>query len=378
MIRSEPKSSKSDTRSGFKRNDLVYHPIIAMLCQLCQKKEADKTNTHYLTDSIIRTCLNLDGVNQRERGYMFDMSNTTPFIEFNFQRSTPYTKIEDALGRVPTEEEIEKAKKNAYSVDHVFCSDCEKKFTDIETKFIDSILSQLRGKDLTGAKEKSFDDILTIRKFFLLQVWRSSVCEEWFDIPKALKETLRQFFNSEISEDTLLNLPLNITYLNTIGDDEEYTRNMVGLGKIEGNFVVFLNDFIIQVFDVPESVKYLDLYGINDRSSFDYFTNINEKAFIIKVIDNEKRLEICETAYQKEKVDNAVEMYQALFRHIFRKHFHLNPSEAGVNDFMQGLIHGKDATFENRFSLNRFLEYTLGYFNTIVDFLNKGNFRSSR
>ena len=38
------------------------------LCKLCSQREADKKNTHYLTDSIIRTCLNKDGSNIREQG----------------------------------------------------------------------------------------------------------------------------------------------------------------------------------------------------------------------------------------------------------------------------------------------------------------------
>jgi len=32
-----------------------------MVCALCLEKEASKINTHYLTDAIIRTCLNLKG-----------------------------------------------------------------------------------------------------------------------------------------------------------------------------------------------------------------------------------------------------------------------------------------------------------------------------
>ena len=92
-----------------------------MTCKLCKQKEADKKNTHYLTDSIIRSCLNEDGVNVREKGYMFEVSNSTPFIDFNFQRETSQNSILEALGREPTEEEIENAKQIAYSVDYVFC-----------------------------------------------------------------------------------------------------------------------------------------------------------------------------------------------------------------------------------------------------------------
>ena len=80
-----------------------------MICKLCKVREANKKNTHYLTDSIIRTCLNLDGSNTREAGFYFDISNNTPFVDFNFQRGTSVVELEKPLGRPATDEEIEKA-----------------------------------------------------------------------------------------------------------------------------------------------------------------------------------------------------------------------------------------------------------------------------
>ena len=81
-----------------------------MKCALCKTNDADKKNTHFLTDSIIRTCLNENGENIREKGFYFDISNDTPFVDFNFQRHTTVEKLISTLGREPNEEEIEKAK----------------------------------------------------------------------------------------------------------------------------------------------------------------------------------------------------------------------------------------------------------------------------
>lgn len=63
-----------------------------------------------MTDAIIRTCLNIDGSNQREKGFYFDVSNDKPYINFNFQRETPPDKIESMLDREITDEEIDRAK----------------------------------------------------------------------------------------------------------------------------------------------------------------------------------------------------------------------------------------------------------------------------
>mgnify|MGYP006087250175 CR=1 FL=1 len=56
---------------------------MASTCLLCKEKSADKKNTHYLTDAIIRTCLNMDGTKEREQGLYFDISTNKESVEFN-------------------------------------------------------------------------------------------------------------------------------------------------------------------------------------------------------------------------------------------------------------------------------------------------------
>ena len=127
-----------------------------MTCKLCKEREANKKNTHYLSDGIIRSCLNLDGQDgnrNRAKGFYFDLSNDTAFIEFNFQQNTSVPKLEEALGRNPTEEEIERAKQIPFSVDYVFCAECENIFTVIESTFTNDILSKFRNSDLTDLQE---------------------------------------------------------------------------------------------------------------------------------------------------------------------------------------------------------------------------------
>lgn len=141
-----------------------------------------KKNTHYLTDAIIRSCLNIEGSNNREKGLYFAINSKNPFIEFNFQRLDEQT-IEKAIGRKPTDEEIENAKQIPFSVDYIFCNDCENKFTDIETEFIEKILPKFRKNDLTGLDSLSIQENLICRNFFYLQIFRSAVCEKVFNLP---------------------------------------------------------------------------------------------------------------------------------------------------------------------------------------------------
>lgn len=249
-------------------------------CALCEKNRANKTNTHYLSDGIIRTTLNEGGSNKREKGAYFDMSDNKIVSAFNFQRGTSLKTIEDELGRPPTEEEIEKAKKVPYSVDHIFCSDCENIFTNIETQFTNEILKEFRlpkknnkeveNKAIEEFTEIEFEnsDIKIIRLFFLMQVWRLSVCEELFTISSACKEKLRILIlnNFDSNIDELKQFSLAIGYLNTLGGSYEYTRNMVGAKVDLDPKIIFMNDFVIQFseYDIDD-ISYFHLYGLNDN-----------------------------------------------------------------------------------------------------------------
>src|SRR5690606_8920606 len=126
-----------------------------MKCALCLDREANKKNTHYLSDGVIRKCLNIGGTNERERGYYFDISNGNPFVEFNFQRIDE-VNLEKGLGRAPTEEELENARQIPFSVDYVFCGVCEASFRDFESKFSNDIIPKLRNADLAGINHLTF------------------------------------------------------------------------------------------------------------------------------------------------------------------------------------------------------------------------------
>jgi len=286
------------------------------ICKYCQINEANKKNTHYLTDAIIRSCLNLEGSNNREKGLYFAINSKNPFIEFNFQRIDEQT-IENAIGRKPTEDEIENAKQIPFSVDYIFCNSCEKKFTDIETEFIEKVLPKFRQNDLTGLTFISIEENFICRNFFYLQIFRSAVCEEVFDLPEEFIERLRKILYENHQDITI---PISVTYLQTTGGQEHFTENYIGYTSDKNPFIIFMNDFIIQCYENEENIKLLELYGLNTEDYKD-FININEEKFIFKIFQNDERKTFLYNLIKNEKVNQTIMNLTNYFDQIWIKLF---------------------------------------------------------
>lgn len=333
-----------------------------MKCKLCQDEEATKKNTHYLTDSIIRQALNLDGGNKRERGFYFDISNDNNFVDFNFQRSTPMEKFEDETGRQATGEEIEKAKRRLFSVDYVFCPDCEDLFGEIENPFIKDILPKLRDEDLNGKSQITCEDIKLIRLFFFLQLWRTSVCVETFNLLEESCEKLRQFIinHETIEVEELKFFPLSISFLQTKGDKKNYTQNIVGSISDANPYLIFMNDFIIQLYDTENEIKLLDFQGINDEDFKDYI-NSKEENFKIRILSDDKRKEI-NLGVMKESIGQPLlDLLSTVFIRLYRKKYHSNPSDEEIRKFFTFII-GDDQKLIHKFSLETIMNKTIEYF----------------
>ncbi len=338
-----------------------------MICRCCNIKEADKKNTHYLTDAIIRKCLNENGTNLREKGFMFGLSNKSPFVEFGFQRETNTTSIIDALRREPSVEEINEAKKNPFSVDHFFCSDCEKLFTNIESEFINDILPKLRGINFEKINQRTieFVNCFLIRKFFLLQFWRTSICDSAFDLKVTFKEKLH---NGIFQDDPVLSkIPLRITHLNTVGTDLEYTKNIVGILKGKSNFAIFFNDFIIQAFEKTEDINFIEFYGLNQKDNFIQSFNVNENRFIIDILFNQERIYFASTLNQNDLAPKIIGYYQNIFVSRFYTTFGYQPKPQLISSFIHGILYDKNCSEEKRYSIERIQSYANDFFLRLIN-----------
>lgn len=296
-----------------------------VICPFCEedvkkKNLILKSNTHYLTNSIVKRSINYDGSKNDNKG-LYSEVDAYGFMKVNVQQGVTPEKFIEIIGRPLKKEEVDKSKHSdvAFSVSYVFCTGCEIKFGTIEDKFMNDICPKLRNRDLTGISELPFENSNLARVFFLLQIWRSSIveCEYDFKLPSKVEKELRDIIYEYVSilsdEETLKKdktktpqqkkeekekifkrnnkiskkHPLIIHYLERIGEDLdfEYTYNPVGCFGETSPFTILMNDFIIQLYESKETLKYTDLYGLNSEDIWNE-ANLEETNFKIKIKSN--------------------------------------------------------------------------------------------
>ncbi|MBP5557186.1 MAG: hypothetical protein J6X65_05750 [Bacteroidales bacterium] len=305
------------------------------ICAFCGHRVANKKNTHYLTDMIIRKCLNDEGCNTREKGSYYVISSHNNSVCYHYQREVSSKIIEEIIGRTTTDKENQQEGKIPFSVDDVFCSDCEKNiFTNIEKDFSNCILPKFRKSTPHQAKEViiSGTDISKLRLFFYIQLWRSCVCGK-LSLPDSLQQKLHTFIlNYKNPTDEIYDIPLSITYLET-RKDEDYTGNIVTFGTTCNPYVIFMNDFVVQVYDSLENKHFCELYGINEESSFDQYINVGENEFRVKVVNDEKRKIIIEN-FMREQAEIFRYGLQDIFIRVSLYFFGHLPEPNQFDEFM--------------------------------------------
>lgn len=326
------------------------------ICILCQQREANKKNTHYLTDAIIRTCLNVDGTNLREKGLYFALDNTNPFIDFNFQRLDELT-LENTIGRKPTEEEIENAKSIPFSVDYVFCSECESLFTEIETRFIEDILPRFRSKDLSGLDALNVEDYVTCRNFFFIQIYRSAVCEDILDFSPEFIEKLR---NIVLQKNGDSSIPLSVTYLQTLGGEAIYTENYIGFTSDRNPYIILMNDFVIQVYENAEAIKYLSFHGLNEQADYKDYINHQETSFRFRIFSNAKRKEFLNNVIVNEKIKKTTQYYRDMFDQLWTRMFGVGAPIFQREHYIQSLVNGNGNNLL-KYTKDEVFKFTLNY-----------------
>jgi len=340
-----------------------------MICALCNLEKNPKSNTHYLTDFIIRTALNEEGVNVRSKGLYFNFDQENLFSEMRFQRETSPQKLEEILGRPATDEEIQIAIDDIeFSVNDKFCKDCEDIFGVIENNFHDNILNHFRNQEYSNELNLNtfnVDESKIVRLFFLLQFWRTSICDDSFSLSDDISEFLRlKILNMDY--EGLETVPLSVTYLETLPEvddanieaDSYKTGNIVSPVSGSNPYIILLNDFVIQLYD-DYTFPYIYFYGLNTRESYLRFLNFNSLEFESLVFLDSERKEFLSNLIQPT-VLNKIAGCRDFFRLHFQNKFGELPSEEIEGDFLDRFSKDENINKLSEESLTKFTKDFLG------------------
>ena len=107
---------------------------------------------------------------------------------------------------------------------------------------------------------------------------------------------------------------------------------------------------------------------VNPSNALVPFTNRNEKEFLIKVLDNNARIEVSKAYYEQEKVGKVLNFYREIFQKQCLASFGQMPSERLTATFIHGIIYGNDCTDATRYTADRFLKYSYAFFARLYNY----------
>lgn len=105
------------------------------MCTLCRTAEANETGSHMVPNLLTAVAFSFDGKNKRDREIVERYCLNKPDDNsVYYGRDVAADKISSDLGHEMTEEELEN-NVNTLCYDYVFCKECEKRFSILETEF---------------------------------------------------------------------------------------------------------------------------------------------------------------------------------------------------------------------------------------------------
>lgn len=233
----------------------------------------------------------IDGNPRRDTGLLYELPHDGRPMEILIQRDTNPQAFEKALGREPNDGDIKRGQRSPHSYDCLFCSDCEKMFGQIETQFCQEFLPKIRNHALKSTTPLSFEESDTIRLFILIQFWRSAVSSAELELSDDLKTRIRAIIlnYAQGQEINAKEIPISVTYLQTLGDPMEFTANSVGYASGGNPYIVFMGEFILQIYDVESTLENFDYFGVSEAVTLGNHVNKNETQFRIGIIPDEIR-----------------------------------------------------------------------------------------
>ena len=103
----------------------------ATYCRLCLENKADKKGSHIVPHFLLKRIENIDGKTERDYELGFEIGRMG--MSSHFGRAVQPYILEETFGNI-TDDDIEK-NSHPLIVDNYYCSECEKRFSLIESEY---------------------------------------------------------------------------------------------------------------------------------------------------------------------------------------------------------------------------------------------------
>lgn len=308
-----------------------------------------------------------------EKEISFDLSKPG-FVNYFLGRELLPEEIQEILGRDKTEEET-KINNNFFTVDNVFCSSCEDKFTRIESLFSSNIFSPLKKLSVGNLKDPLvFNEAnsLIAKLFCYSVIWRLAATN--YREYKIHESTLEKL-------DKILNLCLS-TVEKEVVPNALKNKDLINNHKIA---LSYFDDPNIKnskfVFFEPEKtnprsffINGLSIYFFNNNSAFSKKGNnffgleksINRKEihktdYVIAYKNTTQQIVNGVDQMTNLVVNGMLKVFRFNFDYIYTRIHGMKPEQSIVNYYIAELIHDS-YTYADKFSMQRIVNLTKKYF----------------
>ena len=221
------------------------------LCELCKKNLADKTGSHMVPHFLIARVFSYDGSADRDKVVVEVANLANGKNDRYFGHNVYDDTVNELLGRSFTDEEVEEEsiKSNALTLDHVFCSECEKRLGVIESYY---------SEILSGTSE--YPPHIPYL-FWISVVWRMAVGEFGMVMHRHHQEKLRTILNSclALKREEIVHKPFALQHcaysLYLANETKDETLGILGTYEVTIPYQALIGKILIN-FYVDSKVAY--------------------------------------------------------------------------------------------------------------------------
>ncbi|MBS2101084.1 hypothetical protein [Carboxylicivirga linearis] len=337
-------------------------------CKLCNKRDANKTGSHLISDFILRSML-VEGNPSRRSDRIISNRIETLGTDLFVGRDVNQEKVNELLDRDLSDEDLAN-NINHYTVDNLLCTVCEDRLSYLETIFKTDIYDKLDALPIQDNKIVLDSEVTCVFKLFWLSViWRCSIANfGTFKIDNKSENRIRKIINDSLGEsieETRKLIQENCPQINseTIGvlyvkEVDDYLKNLVFCSPfLKMPYVLVINDFYIFFYSKSGHVNAMNqtMFKLDNEFKKDnYINKKNCKSIQIGVVKAEKFKESRDYIYglkAKDLLDKAV----ALHNDTFNLATGTKPTGKVIGNFVDALVNEEGVNMHDRYKEDRIL-----------------------